>query len=57
MFSAMHLLANRLVSIIQQKTMSDSWLVNDLGLYITGLFIHKLLGNNEYRFRLKRDVQ
>ena len=57
MFSAVHLLANRLVSIIQRKTMSDTWLINGLGLYITGLFICKLLGNNEYRFRLKRDVQ
>ncbi|KAG1893915.1 uncharacterized protein F5891DRAFT_1256836 [Suillus fuscotomentosus] len=38
---------------IQQKTWSDTWLVNGLALYITGLFVCKLLGNNEYRYRLK----
>ncbi|KAG8219438.1 hypothetical protein J3R82DRAFT_365 [Butyriboletus roseoflavus] len=42
---------------IQPKAWSDIWLVNGLALYITGLFIRKLLGNNEYRYRLKRDMQ
>ncbi|KAJ7750340.1 hypothetical protein B0H16DRAFT_1550372 [Mycena metata] len=42
---------------IQPKFFSDTWLVNGLALYITGLFIKKLLGNNEYRFRLKKDMQ
>ena len=42
---------------IQPKAWSDTWLVNGLSLYITGLFIRKLLGNNEYRYRLKRDMQ
>ncbi|KAJ6541894.1 hypothetical protein B0H19DRAFT_1175115 [Mycena capillaripes] len=42
---------------IQPKFYSDTWLVNGLALYITGLFIKKLLGNNEYRFRLKKDMQ
>lgn len=42
---------------IQPKVWSDTWLVNGLALYITGLFIRKLLGNNEYRYRLKRDMQ
>ncbi|GBE77479.1 Transcription initiation factor TFIID subunit 2 [Sparassis crispa] len=53
-----HALACQWVGInIQQKTWSDTWLVNGLGLYITGLFIRKLLGNNEYRFRLKKDME
>ncbi|KAF8140663.1 hypothetical protein EV363DRAFT_1313061 [Boletus edulis] len=42
---------------IQAKAWSDTWLVNGLALYITGFFIRKLLGNNEYRYRLKRDMQ
>ncbi|KAF7302593.1 Transcription initiation factor TFIID subunit 2 [Mycena chlorophos] len=42
---------------IQPKVHSDTWLVNGLSLYITGLYIKKLLGNNEYRFRLKKDMQ
>lgn len=53
-----HALACQWMGIdIQQKTWSDTWLVNGLGLYITGLFIRKLLGNNEYRFRLKKDME
>lgn len=38
------------------KAWSDTWLVNGLGLYITGLCLRKLLGNNEYRFRLRKDM-
>lgn len=53
-----HALACQWVGInIQQKTWSDTWLVNGLSLYISGLFIRKLLGNNEYRFRLKKDME
>lgn len=53
-----HALACQWVGInIQPKNWSDTWLVNGLALYITGLFIRKLLGNNEYRFRLKKDMQ
>ncbi|KAK0505753.1 TATA-binding protein associated factor Taf2 [Armillaria luteobubalina] len=32
---------------IQPKTWSDIWLVNGLALYINGLFLRKLFGNNE----------
>ena len=39
------------------KSWSDLWLVNGLSLYITGLFMRKLFGNNDYRFRLKKDMQ
>lgn len=53
-----HALACQWVGVnIQQKTWSDIWLVNGLGLYITGLYIRKLLGNNEYRYRLKKDME
>ncbi|KAJ6601377.1 hypothetical protein DFH09DRAFT_1490642 [Mycena vulgaris] len=53
-----HALACQWMGInIQPKFFSDTWLVNGLALYITGLFTKKLLGNNEYRFRLKKDMQ
>jgi transcription initiation factor TFIID subunit 2 len=53
-----HALAIQWVGInIQPKTWSDLWLVNGLASYINGLFLRKLLGNNEYRFRMKRDMQ
>lgn len=53
-----HALASQWVGInIIQKMWSDTWLVNGLGLYITGLFLRKLFGNNEYRFRLKKDME
>lgn len=41
---------------IYQKTWSDTWLVNGLGSYITASFVRKHFGNNEYRFRLKKDI-
>ncbi|KAG8853464.1 hypothetical protein FRB91_004856 [Serendipita sp. 411] len=41
---------------IYQRTWSDTWLVNGLASYISGSFIRKHLGNNEYRFRLKKDI-
>jgi len=53
-----HALAVQWIGVnIQPKTWSDLWLVNGLAAYISGLFIRKLLGNNEYRFRMKRDMQ
>lgn len=42
---------------IYQKAWSDTWLINGLGLYITGLFIRRLMGNNDYRFRMKKDME
>ncbi|TRM61550.1 hypothetical protein BD626DRAFT_570752 [Schizophyllum amplum] len=61
-FEARHVLAQALASQwvgvnIQPKQWSDLWLVNGLSLYITGLFLKRLLGTNEYRFRLKKDMQ
>ncbi len=53
-----HALACQWIGInIQPKMWSDLWLVNGLGLYITGLYLRKLFGNNEYRFRLKKDME
>ncbi|KXN88910.1 Transcription initiation factor TFIID subunit 2, partial [Leucoagaricus sp. SymC.cos] len=53
-----HALACQWVGInIVPKTCSDIWLVNGLALYITGLFMRKLFGNNDYRFKLKKDMQ
>lgn len=43
------------VNIIQ-RSLSDTWLVSGLALYIQSLFLRNLLGNNEYRFRLKKDI-
>lgn len=52
-----HALACQWVGInILPKTWSDLWLVNGLSLYISALFLKKLFGNNEYRFRLKKDM-
>jgi len=53
-----HALACQWVGInIIPRTWSDIWLVNGLALYITGLFIRKMFGNNDYRFKLKKDMQ
>ncbi|KIK70503.1 hypothetical protein GYMLUDRAFT_32530 [Collybiopsis luxurians FD-317 M1] len=53
-----HALACQWVGInIQPKQWSDLWLVNGLAGYINGLFLRKLLGNNEYRFRMKKDME
>lgn len=53
-----HALACQWMGInIQQKTWSDTWLVNGLSLYIAGLFSRKLFGINEYRFKLKKDME
>ncbi|TKY85733.1 hypothetical protein EX895_005273 [Sporisorium graminicola] len=52
-----HAIAFQWVGInIIQATWADTWLVNGLSLYINGLFLRRLMGNNEYRFRLKKDL-
>ena len=40
-----------------QKYWPDTWLINGLSLYITGQFMRKLFGNNDYRYRLKKDME
>jgi transcription initiation factor TFIID subunit 2 len=52
-----HALACQWVGInIIQKTWADTWLINGLGLYVMGLFVRRHFGNNEYRFRLRKDM-
>lgn len=36
---------------------SDLWLTIGLARYKLGMFVKKLFGNNEYRFRLKKDAE
>ncbi|KAI0830772.1 hypothetical protein BC628DRAFT_1355553 [Trametes gibbosa] len=56
--SLSHALACQWIGVnIQQKMWSDTWLVNGLGLYVTGLFLRKMFGTNEYRYRLKKDME
>ncbi|GAA5825196.1 hypothetical protein JCM3770_002346, partial [Rhodotorula araucariae] len=38
------------------RTASDSWLVIGIALHMTGRFVRHLWGNNEFRFRLKKDM-
>lgn len=38
------------------RSWSDLWLILGLAYYITGLFLRKLMGNNDQRFRLKQDA-
>ncbi|KAG8920123.1 hypothetical protein FRC01_000907 [Tulasnella sp. 417] len=55
--SLSHALAIQWIGInVVQKTWSDTWLITGLGSYITALFFRKMFGNNEYRFRLKKDM-
>lgn len=52
-----HALACQWMGInVRQKTWADTWLINGLGLYMAGFFIKRHLGINEYRFRLRRDM-
>ncbi len=52
-----HALACQWVGInILPKTWSDLWLVNGLGSFVTALFFRQMFGNNDYRFRLRRDM-
>ncbi|QRV80287.1 bromodomain associated protein [Ceratobasidium sp. AG-Ba] len=41
---------------IVPRTPTDNWLVLGLQGYVAGLCIRRLLGNNEWRFRLKADT-
>src|SRR5947209_14641560 len=40
-----------------QKEWQDIWVILGVAYYITGQFLRKLTGNNEYRFRLKKDAE
>ncbi|GAA5898524.1 transcription initiation factor TFIID subunit TAF2 [Sporobolomyces salmoneus] len=60
-YETRHLLAHALavqwsgVNLIP-RTPSDSWLVIGIALHMTSLFLKQIWGNNEYRFRLKKDM-
>lgn len=43
------------VSIVP-KTWNDIWVTQGVALYMTHLFVRKLMGNNEYRFRMRKYV-
>jgi transcription initiation factor TFIID subunit 2 len=40
-----------------QRTLADTWLIHGLALYLNAQYLRHTLGNNEYRFRLKKDIQ
>ena len=40
-----------------QRSLADTWLINGLALYLSSTLLRLLLGSNEHRFRLKKDIQ
>lgn len=60
-YETRHLLAHALavqwsgINIIP-RTPSDTWLVVGIALHLTSLFLKTIWGNNEYRFRIKKDM-
>lgn len=38
------------------RDVSDTWIVNGLALYIRSLCLRSIFGNNDYRYRLKKDI-
>lgn len=42
---------------IVPKDWQDIWVVVGIAYWMTGCFLKTLMGNNEYRFRLKRDAE
>ncbi|WFD29826.1 hypothetical protein MSPP1_000839 [Malassezia sp. CBS 17886] len=51
-----HAVAFQWVGInIVPKTWADTWLVHGLSQHLAAQFLRRLLGSNEYRFRLKKD--
>ena len=52
-----HAIAFQWVGInIIQRSWSDTWLIHGISLHMTSLFLRRIWGNNEYRFRLKKDI-
>lgn len=39
------------------KDWQDTWVIIGIAYWMTGCFLKTLMGNNEYRFRLKRDAE
>lgn len=51
-----HAVAFQWVGInIVQKTWADTWLIHGLSQHLASMFLRRLLGNNDYRFRMKKD--
>lgn len=51
-----HAVAFQWVGInIVQKTWADTWLIHGLSQHIASMFLRRLMGNNDYRFRMKKD--
>src|SRR5579862_5243617 len=62
MFSTTKLLTVALTSQwigvnIVPKAWSDIWLTIGLSHYMSGIFLKKLMGNNEYRFQIKKQIE
>ncbi|KAI9604502.1 hypothetical protein KEM48_000737 [Puccinia striiformis f. sp. tritici PST-130] len=50
-------LASQWIGInIIPKSPSDTWLINGLSLYITGLYFKAIWGTNDYRYRIKKEI-
>lgn len=39
-----------------QRSWADTWLIHGVSLHMAGMFLRRVWGNNEYRFRLRKDV-
>ncbi|KAF9409000.1 hypothetical protein BGZ94_002120, partial [Podila epigama] len=42
---------------IVPKSWPDIWIIIGLTNFVTSLFLKRMFGNNEYRFRLKKDIE
>ncbi|KAI1321818.1 hypothetical protein EDD11_000094 [Mortierella claussenii] len=42
---------------IVPKSWPDIWIMVGLTNFVTSLFLRKMFGNNEYRFRMKKDIE
>ncbi|KAI9090462.1 hypothetical protein DFS34DRAFT_637443 [Phlyctochytrium arcticum] len=61
-YSTTRLLAYSLASqwfgqYITVKQWADCWLITGIANFATGLLLEKLFGKNEFRFRLRKDIQ
>ncbi|KAJ3178561.1 hypothetical protein HDU85_005168 [Gaertneriomyces sp. JEL0708] len=61
-FETMRLLIGALTAqwfghFVVPKTWADTWLTVGLCNYLSGLFLERFFGRNEYKFRLKKDMQ
>lgn len=53
-----HALASQWLGInIIPRAYADLWLVNGLAIYMSALFLKKLMGDSEYRFKLHKEIE